>query len=453
MGAFQTLHTAAQLAGSGDPGFRLGSSLATIQGNNPYLGELLLLATAVLVALLLWSTLWMWRLSRTFTQRQASLERELQTKNHQIQMLQHKVRSFDDARNGYLNLITNMSFVLRNVNFRQKPEDLAATISSLVKNMLRTELVEFYTYEPNEDLLKKVGANGPGSRGQIVRPVGQGLVGTAAKDRMIITNDYFNRKHLCNDGRPRAGARLWMAAPILFEKQLLGVIAVGEPQAPSGTEKDLLSIVAQITGVVLFHQSFLIRAQRNADTDVLTGLHNRRYFYRMSREFVEKAAQEKTSFSILLIDLDHFKNYNDTNGHDEGDRLLIEMSGLLRGCTPEDAVVARYGGEEFIIMLPGVSAETAFGYAEYLRKAVAAHPFPHRETQPDGLISISGGIACFPDHGRSVQDVVRLADVNLYTAKNSGRNRIVAQSSTLFMEQCTQDEEQGSEVHAAGGLT
>jgi diguanylate cyclase (GGDEF)-like protein len=455
MQAFQTFETAGQLAGNGDPGgYRLGSFLATIQGSH-HVGELSLLTAAVLAALLLWSTLWMWKLSRTFTQRQASLERELQMKNHQLQMLQHKVSSFDDARNGYLNLITNMSFVLRNVNFRQKPEDLASTISSLVKNMLRTEVVEFYTYDPSDDLLKKVEGNGPGSRGQIVRPLGQGLVGTAAKDRMIITNDYFNRKYLCEEGRPKAGARLWMAAPIQFEKQLLGVIAVGEPQALNGTEKDLLSIVAQIAGVVLFHQSFLIRAQRNADTDVLTGLHNRRYFYRMSREFVEKAAQDRTSFSILLIDLDHFKSYNDTNGHDEGDRLLIEMSGLLRGCTPDDAVVARYGGEEFIIMLPGVPAEDAIRYAEYLRKAVASHPFPHRERQPAGLISISGGIACFPDHGRSVQEVVRLADASLYKAKNSGRNRIVAHGSSLFMEEYTVDgmqaEEEGLDVHPAGG--
>jgi diguanylate cyclase (GGDEF)-like protein len=225
-----------------------------------------------------------------------------------------------------------------------------------------------------------------------------------------------------------------MAAPILFDNQILGVIAIGEPGSSNGTEKDLLSIVAQIAGVMLYHQSFLVRARHNADTDVLTGLHNRRYFYRMSRRFVEKATQERTSISILLIDLDHFKNYNDTNGHDEGDRLLIEFSGLLRGCTPDDAVVARYGGEEFIVVLPDVSTDDAFQYADYLRNAVANHPFPHRETQPFGFLSISGGVACFPNHGRSIQEVVRLADAALYKAKKSGRNRIVAHSSYLFDE-------------------
>jgi diguanylate cyclase (GGDEF)-like protein len=131
--------------------------------------------------------------------------------------------------------------------------------------------------------------------------------------------------------------------------------------------------------------------------------------------------------------MDYFKHYNDTNGHDEGDRLLIEFAGLLRGCAPDDAVVARYGGEEFIVMMPNVSTEDAYQYAEYLRKAVASHPFPHRETQAFGFLSISGGIACFPNHGRSIQEVVRLADAALYKAKQSGRNRIVAHSSCLFL--------------------
>lgn len=397
-----------------------------------FFGEIFLITTILLVLLLILSTVWMFRLNQTLKKRESSYHRDVQLKNRQLQMLQHKIGSFDDAREGYLNLITNMSFVMRNVDFRQKIEDLAETVSSLVKKILHTDVVEFYTYDPEDDVLKRVNGHGQGARGQILRPMGKGLIGTAAKDRMIITNEYFNRKHLYRDGLPRGNGRLWMAAPILFDKQILGVIAIGEPSSPNGTEKDLLSIVAQIAGVVLYHQSFLVRARHNADTDVLTGLHNRRYFYRMSRRFVEKATQQGTSISILLVDLDYFKNYNDTNGHDEGDRLLIEFGGLLRGCAPDDAVVARYGGEEFIVILPDVSTDDAVRYAEYLRNAVANHPFPHRETQPFGFLSISGGIACFPNHGRSIQEVVRLADTALYKAKQSGRNRIVAHSSYLF---------------------
>lgn len=428
----QALEAVTQLSDSAEASASaLESLLARIPAFD-FFGQFFLVLVLLLGLLLLCSTICMFRLNRILNRRALCHHQDIDSRNRQIQILQHKVNSFDDARNGYLNLITNMSFVLRNVNFRQNLGDLASTLSSLVKNILRTDVVEFYTYDPADELLKRVDAQGPGSRGEVFRPLGKGLVGMAAKDRMILTTEHFNRKHVDHDALPfGANGRLWMAAPILFEKQILGVIAIGQPASSSGTEKDLLSIVAQIAGVVLYHQSFLLRAGRNADTDVLTGLHNRRYFYRMSRSFVERATQKKEPISILLIDLDHFKQYNDTNGHDEGDRLLIEFGGLLRGCSPEDAVVARYGGEEFIVMLPGVSSEEALRYAEYLRNAVANHPFLHRGTQPLGFVSVSGGIACFPNHGRSIQEVVRLSDAALYEAKKSGRNRIVAHQSYL----------------------
>jgi len=438
MRIFEFLDRVRQLSDSAEPSSsQLGTLLATMDTVH-FFGGLFLVFTIVLVTLLLGCAVWMFRLNRILKGRESSHHEELHSKNRQIQLLQHKINSFDDARSGYLNLITNMSFVMRNVNFRQKLEDLVGTISSLVKSILHTDLVEFYAYDPEDQLLRRVDPHGHSPKGQVVLPLGESLVGTAAKDRMILTTEHFNRKYLDHVDWPGTNRKLWMAAPIQFEKQILGVIAIGEPRVSTGTEKDLMSIVAQISGVVLYHQSFLIRARRNADTDVLTGLHNRRYFYRMSRRFVEKATQDRAPISLLLIDLDHFKHYNDTNGHDEGDRLLIELGGLLRGCSPEDAVVARYGGEEFIVMMPSVSTDEAFRYAEYLRNAVASHPFPHRTKQPFGCISISGGIAGFPDHGRSIQEVVRLADAALYKAKESGRNRIVAHNSCL----CVAEEDQ-----------
>ena len=184
MRILQAFDTARQLSDSAEPtSSRLGSLLATIHTFN-FFGEIFLVTTILLVLLLLLSTVWMFRLSRTLNKRESTLHRDVQLKNRQIQILQHKISSFDDARAGYLNLITNMSFVMRNVDFRQKIEDLAATVSSLVKNILHTDVVEFYTYDPEDDVLKRVNGHGKGARGQVVRPMGKGLVGTAAKDRM-----------------------------------------------------------------------------------------------------------------------------------------------------------------------------------------------------------------------------------------------------------------------------
>ena len=139
--------------------------------------------------------------------------------------------------------------------------------------------------------------------------------------------------------------------------------------------------------------------------------------------------------SIFLFDIDNFKNYNDVNGHGEGDKLLKELSGLVQRESRKSAVVARYGGEEFIVMLTGISKGDACSYARRLCEKIAAHPFAHREKQPLGILSISGGVAAYPTDGTSIEEVIRLADAALYAAKERGKNRVEVHGSLLFAEE------------------
>jgi len=144
---------------------------------------------------------------------------------------------------------------------------------------------------------------------------------------------------------------------------------------------------------------------------------------------MEKAVREGTGISVILFDIDNFKNYNDTNGHNAGDALLIELSRLMHGSTRKEATLARYGGEEFIIMLPGISKKGAFAYAERLRIEISQYSFPHKEKQPLGFVSISGGIASFPEDGDSIDKVIQNADKALYRAKSEGKNRVLIQTA------------------------
>ena len=294
-------------------------------------------------------------------------------------------------------------------------------------------MVEFYIYEQANSLLKRIPIRGGNGKRLPTCPLGRGLVGRAASDEVITTMEYFNRQQ-GNEGKRVAGEEnLWMAAPIIFEKRLLGVIGIGKPKLLDGANH-LLRIIAEIAAVALYNQLFLTDAKQKAETDPLTGLYNRRYFHQISRKFVEKAITDQTPISVFLFDIDHFKQYNDANGHEEGDKLLMELSELVQEYTRKTSVVARYGGEEFIVLLPGIPAADAFKYAERLREAIASHPFPHRESQPFEFLSISGGIASFPDHERSIQGVIRLADEALYKAKESGRNRVTVHNSSLTSE-------------------
>jgi diguanylate cyclase (GGDEF)-like protein len=260
------------------------------------------------------------------------------------------------------------------------------------------------------------------------------LVGKAARDRIVTVR---GRSDKGLDGNRWAGQdnpALWMAAPVTVKESLIGVIAIGQLRDQTGDEAKLIKVIADIAGVALLNQASLGEAKQEANTDPLTGLHNRRFFFDKAQRCVEKALPDESPISVFLFDIDNFKAYNDTNGHDRGDILLKELAGLVRQVTRKSSVVARYGGEEFIVLLTGISKDEAFVYADRLRHRISSHPFPHREGQPLGCVSISGGVASYPMDGGSIDEIIRLADAALYEAKSGGRNRVVKHTPFLFSD-------------------
>lgn len=172
-----------------------------------------------------------------------------------------------------------------------------------------------------------------------------------------------------------------------------------------------------------------------ANRDGLTRLYNHRYLQERFRQELLQARRQKSPLSVLMIDIDHFKNFNDTHGHPAGDKLLKEFAALLNEhrdlregeevtrIKRETDIVARYGGEEFVMILPFTPYEGGMIKAQRLQQAVAKMPFEHAETQPLGFISISVGVASFPDHGESTTELLEKADKALYLAKQNGRNQ------------------------------
>jgi two-component system, cell cycle response regulator len=166
--------------------------------------------------------------------------------------------------------------------------------------------------------------------------------------------------------------------------------------------------------------------------DGLTGLFNHRYFQECLEVELSRAGRHAHSVSLLFIDVDHFKHYNDTHGHPAGDKLLRKIASVLVGggesglplSTRKSDVAARYGGEEFVMLLPETSLEGALIKAERLRACVAGYRFENAQTQPLGLVSISIGVASFPEHGHDKQSLIAAADRMLYRAKHEGRNRV-----------------------------
>jgi two-component system, cell cycle response regulator len=158
--------------------------------------------------------------------------------------------------------------------------------------------------------------------------------------------------------------------------------------------------------------------------DGLTGLFNHRYAQEAIAATVEQALQDGRAVSILFADVDHFKFYNDTYGHQKGDDVLRSIGDILKvSCRPGD-LAARWGGEEFVVLLPDTDSRGAQAQAERLRAAVAAIRDPGQHTQPGGVLSVSIGVASLPQHADGAASLLYQADSALYEAKHAGRNTI-----------------------------
>ncbi|MDZ7339686.1 MAG: diguanylate cyclase, partial [candidate division KSB1 bacterium] len=162
-----------------------------------------------------------------------------------------------------------------------------------------------------------------------------------------------------------------------------------------------------------------------AITDGLTGLYNYRYFKEQLVHEVDRAARHKESFSLIMLDIDHFKHYNDTHGHLAGDKVLKDLARLLRENVRKIDVAARYGGEEFALILVQTPHQASGVVARKLQALVQEFPFEHREQQPGGRLTISMGVATYPEDGTTAEELIAAADRRLYRAKAEGRNRVV----------------------------
>jgi two-component system, cell cycle response regulator len=172
------------------------------------------------------------------------------------------------------------------------------------------------------------------------------------------------------------------------------------------------------------------RLAQLAVTDGLTGLYNHRHLHeRLSLE-VERSQRSGLPLSLLMLDVDHFKQFNDTFGHPAGDEVLRQLARVLNDTRRANDVVARYGGEEFAVILVDTAKFTAAKVAERVRERIAGHDFSEA-AQRAGNISVSIGVATFPDDGADAEGLVRAADTALYAAKRAGRNRVVLATDAM----------------------
>ncbi|MCG8430027.1 MAG: sensor domain-containing diguanylate cyclase, partial [Candidatus Omnitrophica bacterium] len=216
-----------------------------------------------------------------------------------------------------------------------------------------------------------------------------------------------------------------ISSPLISGNRLLGLVRLDSPQAQFYTQDDLrfLATVCDLAAVAIENCQLYARAQELAIRDELTSLYTKHYFLERLQEECRRSARQRTTFGLLMLDIDFFKKYNDSFGHSMGDRVLKSLAALMRKeLAAYEPVIGRFGGEEFSVILPGCGRRDAGKAAEKLRAAVAATPINLRRQNTQVTVSI--GAAFFPDHALDEETLIREADKNLYAAKREGRNRV-----------------------------
>ncbi len=354
-----------------------------------------------------------------FQEEKAEIEknynRKLGFEEHKRLEFQREIESLKQEREKHIQFLISIPEIVKNLASNLSFEETVSSIFRLIKSLIDPAIIKLYMFDRVNNCLSLVRAYGSEGENKNIVKVGEGVMGLAAENKMLVTRTFQ---------LPNANDGIDIAVPILFKESLLGVIGLGNIKEKGDNEKRFLSMIADLAGISLQSSTYLKIVQEEAITDSLTGLYNRRYLFEKAKVVAQHAITRHSPVSVFIFDIDYFKRYNDINGHAEGDSLLVELSRLIKENSRGTDVVARFGGEEFIVLMPDTDKDSAWIYAEKIRKLIEEYPFKNREKQPSGYVSISGGVASFPFDGNSLNAVIRRADEALYESKKSGRNRV-----------------------------
>src|SRR5579863_6467106 len=251
-------------------------------------------------------------------------------------------------------------------------------------------------------------------------PLGIGILGRVARtgERALVHNGVEGQI-----GAIMPESRSVLCIPLTYGETLLGALNIESRNESAFSPQDvlILNTLADLLATALHNAFVFQKLQQQSITDGLTGIKTRRFFWEALSAEWKRASRSGRPFSVVLIDLDKFKEVNDTMGHFEGDLVLARLGRLLEQKSRQQNVVARYGGDEFIILMPETGPEQAETLAERLRQWMESDPL-----LSEHHITGSFGVASFPTHGFAIEDIIRVADAGMYVSKRSGGNLVSA---------------------------
>ncbi len=247
-----------------------------------------------------------------------------------------------------------------------------------------------------------------------------------------ITTDETRQKTANDPVLQSLRTEYFVTVPLKAKDKVVGVILADNLFTKKPILKDdirTLTMFANHAGLAIENSRLYEQTVYESNTDTLTRLWNHGYFQFLLTEELKKAYENKTPVSMIMFDIDNFKNYNDTNGHQMGDQILREVARILKTVCDGKGFVARYGGEEFAVILPSQAKDPAYAIADNLRMEIENYEFKRQEVQPNKNLTISAGLSTYPEDALDKERLIYLADMALYEAKRTGKNKVCAYRS------------------------
>jgi diguanylate cyclase (GGDEF)-like protein/putative nucleotidyltransferase with HDIG domain len=243
--------------------------------------------------------------------------------------------------------------------------------------------------------------------------------------RKLLINNIRNNPYVSRELNKVTRAKSLMAVPIIIKDKRIGAISVYSKIKNFYNEKDLefLDTLANQIGISVMNADLFERTELLACTDGLTGVYDHNYFLKALDRYIEKARKRNQNFSLVMIDLDDFKFYNDKFGHVLGDEILKNTAGILIDSVRNDDIISRYGGDEFAVILNGAKKDRAYQIAERIRKRISQMVYQDPESKHSFSITASIGISTFPDDAVGAKQLVDKADKAMYRVKRNVKNK------------------------------
>lgn len=293
-----------------------------------------------------------------------------------------------------------------------QPELLAVLTVDKIKNVLDASLI--IPPMPLNKLIREEVISDP-SLCQVIRTGREVIIGNTAEDTPCE----------CIAHKIEGGG--YACLPLLTGGTIAGMVLIGKKDKSYWLNEEirkLILVYVGLTASALQRVRLIDLTRRAAITDSLTGAYNRRFFDEMLKNQIALAKRRNESLGLVIVDLDHFKNVNDTYGHMAGDQTLQQIASIMKNSIRSSDVLARYGGEEFVIIMPSIDLPNTMKKAEGIREQVESFQFKIDSLGQSPQITISIGVASFPDHGAECDTLIASADMALYKAKKGGRNRV-----------------------------